>query len=79
MYGAMENISKRAGLNVCLQDEDDIPDAPSADIPQGVLPRLIATLVGRRKQVKSLMKDASTAPVKMMQVCALLGPSQDDS
>jgi DNA polymerase Pol2 len=47
--------------------EDDIPDIPSSDIPQGVLPRLIATLVGRRKQVKSLMKDSSNSPVKMMQ------------
>lgn len=38
------------------QDEDEVPEVPT-DQAQGVLPRLIATLVGRRRQVKSLMKD----------------------
>ncbi|KAL0953645.1 hypothetical protein HGRIS_004849 [Hohenbuehelia grisea] len=37
--------------------EERIPEPPSSDVPQGVLPRLIATLVNRRRQVKSLMKD----------------------
>ncbi|PQE13809.1 hypothetical protein CJF30_00006604 [Rutstroemia sp. NJR-2017a BBW] len=37
-------------------DEDRVPEVPT-DQEQGILPKLIATLVGRRRQVKSLMKD----------------------
>lgn len=36
-------------------------------MPQGVLPRLIATLVQRRRQVKALMKDRTVTPARMMQ------------
>jgi DNA polymerase alpha subunit A len=45
-----------------------VPDVPSSDIKQGILPRLIATLVNRRKQVKSLMKDKSAPAGKQLQV-----------
>ncbi|RSL50374.1 hypothetical protein BHE90_016290 [Fusarium euwallaceae] len=38
------------------EDEDAVPDVPTNQ-EQGILPRLIATLVSRRRQVKSLMKD----------------------
>ena len=38
------------------EDEDKVPEIP-VDQKQGILPRLIATLVSRRRQVKSLMKD----------------------
>ncbi|KAF7880052.1 uncharacterized protein EAF02_007689 [Botrytis sinoallii] len=37
-------------------DEDRVPEVPK-DQDQGILPKLIATLVSRRRQVKSLMKD----------------------
>ncbi|SZF03580.1 unnamed protein product [Blumeria hordei] len=37
-------------------DEESIPDVPK-DQELGILPKLIATLVSRRRQVKSLMKD----------------------
>ncbi|KAJ8068198.1 hypothetical protein OCU04_003768 [Sclerotinia nivalis] len=37
-------------------DEDRVPEVPT-DQEQGILPKLIATLVSRRRQVKSLMKD----------------------
>ncbi|KAF8585711.1 DNA polymerase alpha catalytic subunit [Ramaria rubella] len=47
--------------------EEKIPEPPSSDVPQGVLPRLIATLVNRRRQVKSLMKDRSATPAKILQ------------
>ncbi|KAJ7623603.1 hypothetical protein FB45DRAFT_837909 [Roridomyces roridus] len=47
--------------------EDKIPEPPSGKVAQGVLPRLIATLVSRRKQVKTLMKDRSTPPVMLKQ------------
>ncbi|KAI0285993.1 DNA polymerase alpha catalytic subunit [Russula aff. rugulosa BPL654] len=48
-------------------DEDKIPEPPASEVPQGVLPRLIATLVSRRRQVKGLMKDRSLSPAKLLQ------------
>ncbi|KAG2067603.1 hypothetical protein BDR04DRAFT_1104760 [Suillus decipiens] len=48
-------------------DDDKIPDPPPPEVPQGVLPRLIATLVNRRRQVKSLMKDRSISHAKLLQ------------
>lgn len=48
-------------------DVDKIPDIPSSDVDQGVLPRIIAQLVARRRQVKSLMKDKSATPSQLMQ------------
>ena len=50
------------------EGEDKIPEPPGSDVPQGVLPRLIATLVQRRRQVKSLMKDRSINHAKLLQV-----------
>ncbi|KAI1492041.1 DNA polymerase [Biscogniauxia mediterranea] len=38
------------------EDEDAVPEVP-VEQEQGILPRLIATLVERRRHVKSLMKD----------------------
>ncbi|KAL9613668.1 MAG: hypothetical protein Q9167_001797 [Letrouitia subvulpina] len=37
-------------------DEERVPEVPTEQ-DQGILPKLIATLVSRRRQVKSLMKD----------------------
>lgn len=39
-----------------------MPEVPSSDAEQGILPRLIATLVGRRREVKKLMKDKRATP-----------------
>ena len=39
-----------------VEDEDAVPEVPK-DKQLGILPKLIATLVSRRRQVKSLMKD----------------------
>ncbi|KAI0676013.1 hypothetical protein C8Q78DRAFT_963901 [Trametes maxima] len=47
--------------------EEKIPEPPSSEIGQGVLPRLIATLVSRRRQVKSLMKDKKATPAQLLQ------------
>ncbi|CAE6337459.1 unnamed protein product [Rhizoctonia solani] len=47
--------------------EVKIPAVPDSDVPQGVLPRLIATLVNRRKQVKSLMKDRGATQSQLVQ------------
>ncbi|KAI7905471.1 DNA polymerase family B-domain-containing protein [Cokeromyces recurvatus] len=35
--------------------EEKVPEIPDDSLPQGILPRLIKTLVDRRRQVKSLM------------------------
>ncbi|CAH7685382.1 DNA polymerase alpha subunit A [Phakopsora pachyrhizi] len=51
----------------CNENEDEIPDLPPIEMKQGILPRLIATLVNRRRQVKSLMKDRDVPPSKMIQ------------
>ncbi|KAI8642206.1 DNA polymerase family B-domain-containing protein [Parasitella parasitica] len=37
--------------------EEKVPEIPDDTLPQGILPRLIKTLVDRRKQVKNLMRD----------------------
>jgi DNA polymerase elongation subunit (family B) len=52
-----------------LQDDGDekIPEVPQSGVQQGVLPRLIAQLVGRRREVKGLMK-GKISPMLMMQV-----------
>ncbi|KAL8914126.1 MAG: hypothetical protein Q9172_007155, partial [Xanthocarpia lactea] len=43
------------------EDEEKVPDVPT-DQNRGILPKLIATLVSRRRQVKSLMKDKKATP-----------------
>lgn len=52
--------------NHCCQaeDEDAVPEVP-VNQDQGILPRLIATLVSRRRQVKSLMKDKKATPEQL--------------
>ena len=49
-----------------MQSEDDekVPDVPT-DQHQGILPKLIATLVSRRRQVKGLMKDKKISPEQL--------------
>ncbi|KAJ3412036.1 DNA-directed DNA polymerase alpha catalytic subunit pol1 [Chytridiales sp. JEL 0842] len=37
--------------------DDAVPEPPEPDVPMGILPKLLATLVERRRAVKSLMKD----------------------
>lgn len=47
------------------ENEEKVPEVPSSDQEQGVLPRLIATLVGRRREVKKLMKDKRATPEQL--------------
>ncbi|KAJ5825060.1 hypothetical protein N7447_007400 [Penicillium robsamsonii] len=47
------------------ENEEKVPDIPSSDQEQGVLPRLIATLVSRRREVKKLMKDKRATPEQL--------------
>ncbi|KAI9167358.1 DNA polymerase alpha catalytic subunit [Paramyrothecium foliicola] len=46
------------------EDEEAVPEVP-INQDQGILPRLISTLVSRRRQVKSLMKDKSATPEQL--------------
>ncbi|KAI1816074.1 hypothetical protein GGS20DRAFT_540005 [Poronia punctata] len=46
------------------EEEDGAPAVPAVQ-DQGVLPRLIATLVSRRRQVKALMKDKNATPEQL--------------
>lgn len=57
----------RKECNEHPEDVERMPDVPSSDIGQGVLPRLISTLVARRRQVKSLMKDRNAGTAKQLQ------------
>ncbi|KAF9429224.1 DNA-directed DNA polymerase alpha catalytic subunit pol1, partial [Entomortierella beljakovae] len=42
-------------------DEDALPDYPDEDLAQGILPKLLANLVERRREVKKLMKSVTGA------------------
>lgn len=55
-------------LMLVQEGEEKIPEPPSSEVAQGVLPRLIATLVSRRRQVKSLMKDKKATAAQLLQV-----------
>ncbi|KAH8821609.1 hypothetical protein F5884DRAFT_768460 [Xylogone sp. PMI_703] len=47
--------------NMSEGEEETVPEVPSSDQEMGILPKLIATLVSRRRQVKSLMKDKNAS------------------
>lgn len=57
----------RKECNEHADDVDRMPELPSSDVQQGVLPRLISTLVNRRRQVKNLMKDRNAPTSKQLQ------------
>ena len=44
------------------EPDERVPEPPSEEQEKGVLPRLIATLVNRRREVKKLMKDKTATP-----------------
>lgn len=47
----------RDAYNVSHDEEKDLPSIPERDSEAGVLPRLLNTLVSRRREVKKLLKD----------------------
>ncbi|KAJ2669734.1 DNA-directed DNA polymerase alpha catalytic subunit pol1 [Coemansia sp. RSA 1085] len=61
-------------FNICFttvhrpSSPDDIPDMPAPDQPPGILPRLLKTLVDRRRQVKQLLKQASEQEAAQLNV-----------
>ncbi|KAJ1990888.1 DNA-directed DNA polymerase alpha catalytic subunit pol1 [Dimargaris cristalligena] len=48
-------------------DVDAVPELPDPYLAPGVLPRVLKTLVERRRQVKNLMKDKSITPIQTAQ------------
>ena len=63
------------GCSVTVPPPAPIPIQPhSKHTTWGVLPRLIATLVNQRRQVKSLMKDKTAIQQKLLQVRFILTP-----
>jgi DNA polymerase alpha subunit A len=44
-----------------------MPEIPDPTLPKGILPRLLGTLVDRRRLVKSLMKDPKATPAELAQ------------
>lgn len=57
------------------KDEDSIPEVPDKAVSPGILPRLIAHLVDRRREVKKLMKDKKATEVQKAQVPIFTRPS----
>lgn len=69
--------------NICFttverndDDEDKVPEVPEEQA-LGILPKLISTLVQRRRQVKNLMKDKGATAVQKSQVCFLALAAED--
>ncbi|EYC39595.1 hypothetical protein Y032_0650g1135 [Ancylostoma ceylanicum] len=60
--------------NICFttvahtKDGDDLPDIPSSSLAEGILPCEIRGLVERRRQVKSLMKEAPESKKKQYDI-----------
>lgn len=61
-------------FNICFTtverspyNPDELPNVPDHDSAQGVLPRLLATLVSRRREVKKLLKDSKLTPFEKAQ------------
>ncbi|CDK24331.1 unnamed protein product [Kuraishia capsulata CBS 1993] len=61
-------------FNICFttvarskEDEDVLPEVPEESTDQGVLPRLLAALVNRRREVKKLLKDPRATAVEKAQ------------
>ncbi|PSN66770.1 DNA polymeras-like protein alpha catalytic subunit [Corynespora cassiicola Philippines] len=44
------------------EEEEKVPEVPDTEVKQGILPRLIRTLVEKRREVKKLMKSATATP-----------------
>lgn len=68
----LANYAYLSTYHLIVQDGEEVhPEPPSSNVPQGVLPRLIASLVDRRRGVKALMKDKTATPAQLLQVSML--------
>ena len=57
----------REKFNRTHDESKDLPNFPEAESSAGVLPKLLNTLVSRRREVKKLLKDPSNTPVEKAQ------------
>lgn len=57
----------RDRFNVTHDENKDMPILPERDTESGVLPRLLNTLVSRRREVKKLLKDPKNTPFQKAQ------------
>lgn len=57
----------RDQFNITHDEDRDMPLLPESDSSQGVLPRLLNTLVSRRREVKKLLKDPKNTPAERVQ------------
>lgn len=57
----------RARFNTTHNEDKDMPLIPDNDSERGVLPRLLNTLVTRRREVKKLLKDPKNTPFQRAQ------------
>ncbi|KAL6452848.1 POL1 DNA polymerase alpha catalytic subunit A [Candida maltosa Xu316] len=57
----------RDRFNVSHDENKDMPILPERDSQPGVLPRLLNTLVSRRREVKKLLKDPKNTPFQKAQ------------
>ncbi|KAI8588729.1 DNA polymerase family B-domain-containing protein [Geranomyces variabilis] len=53
--------------NAADMEADELPALPDAELAKGILPRLLGTLVDRRRVVKNLMKDPRATAVELAQ------------
>lgn len=58
---------ERDAYNISHDEEKDLPSIPERDSDPGVLPRLLSTLVSRRREVKKLLKDPKILPEERAQ------------
>lgn len=58
---------ERDAYNTTHDEERDLPEIPERDSDQGVLPRLLNTLVSRRREVKKLLKDPKISAAERAQ------------
>ncbi|SGZ50084.1 CIC11C00000002055 [Sungouiella intermedia] len=58
---------ERDSYNISHDEERDLPSIPERDSEAGVLPRLLNTLVSRRREVKKLLKNPKITPEERAQ------------
>ena len=56
----------RDRFNITHDENKDMPILPERDTESGVLPRLLNTLVSRRREVKKLLKDPKNTPFQKL-------------
>ncbi|KAK5104987.1 DNA-directed DNA polymerase alpha catalytic subunit pol1 [Lithohypha guttulata] len=55
-------VDRTLSSDVTNDQDEKVPEVPASDVELGILPKLISTLVKRRRAVKSLMKDKRASP-----------------